>query len=400
MRLTAAVLVTAAAAILAATAGGAPAAEVTLRVERYFDPACTPLPGMAPSPNRGGCHRLRFAGTISSGAAGEYVSVLYQRCGSSGLGTSLVGAQTKEGGAWDTFWGVTSGTFRARWRNGTSNPVRFRDAVRISLAPVSAVRQRVFVSGDQDMKGRVVELHRLVAGQWRVLRRTRLVADRSSWGVNASATFTVRQRGLTLRAFVPAKSAAPCYAPTASETWTSGVRPGSPSAASTRVVDRTLLCSTSMQGGLRMASIRASSASGSGAYRQSPTISATGGSVQAYLTESSTSLSFDPERCTETSARSALTPGSLRPATPGPSGRSFDCETPRVVVRVRVVFREPAALESTRETSFQRFFARGGVAEAAVAIRTPSGKRLAFATISSSGKARLFAARSCLEDDT
>lgn len=400
IRLTAAVLVTAAAAALTTTAGGAPAAEVTLTVERYFDPACTPLPGMAPSPGRGGCHRLRFAGTISSGDAGEYVSVLYQRCGSGGLGTSLVGAQTKERGAWDTFWGVTSGTFRARWGNTLSSPVRFRDSVRLSVAPLSATRQRVYVNGDQDMKGRMIELQRLVSGQWRALRRTRLVADRSSWGVNSSATFTVRQAGLTLRAFIPAKSAAPCYAATASETWTSSVRPGTPSGTDARVIDRTLICSTDMQGGLRMASIRAASASGSGAYRQAPSLSTTGGSVQAYVTDSSTSLSFNPERCTETSARSALNAGRLRPATPGLSGRSFDCEAPRVVIRVRAVFREPAALESTREAGFERLFARGAVSEAAVAIRTPSGKRLVLATLSGSGTARLFTARSCIEDDT
>jgi hypothetical protein len=397
MRLTAAVLVTTAAAVLAATAGGAPAADVTLTVERYFDPACTPLPGMAPSPIRGGCPRLRFAGTISSGAAGEYVSVLYQRCGSSGLGTSLVGAQTNDRGAWDTFWGVTSGTFRARWGSALSSPVRFRDSVRLSLAPLGATRQRVYVSGDQEMKGRIVELQRLVSGRWRTLRRTRLVADRSSWGVNSSATFTVRQPGLTLRAFIPAKSAAPCYAATASETWTSGAaRPGTPSGAAARVIDRTLLCSTDMQGGVRMFSIRATGASGSGVYPQGPSIYASSGFSHSFASASSTSLSYGSEKCAETRARVRLEAGTLRPAPPGQSGRSFDCEAPRVLVRLRAVFRDPAALESNT----QSLFARGEVLEAAVAIRTPSGKRLAFATISASGKTRLFAAPSCVEDDT
>jgi hypothetical protein len=399
-RLAAALLVTSIAAALAATAGGAPAAEVTLTVERYFDPACTPVPGMAPSPIRGGCPRLRFAGTISSGAAGEYVSVLYQRCGSSGLGTSLVGAQTNDRGAWDTFWGVTSGTFRARWGSALSSPVRFRDSVRLSLARLSATRQRVYVSGDQDMKGRIVELQRLVSGQWRTLRRTRLVADRSSWGVNSSATFTVRQPGLTLRAFIPAKSAAPCYAATASETWTSGVRPGTPSGAGARVIDRTLLCATDMQGGIRMFSIRATSASGSDAYRQGPSIYASSGFSQVFASASSTSLSYGSEQCTQTRARVRLEAGTLRPARPGRSGRSFDCEAPRVLVRLRAVFREPAALESNSDSRSQTLFARGEVLEAAVAIRTPSGKRLAFATISASGKTRLFAAPSCVEDDT
>jgi hypothetical protein len=396
-RLSGAVLIAAAAAAVTASARGAPTADVTLKVERYFDPACTPLPGMAASPGGRGCPRLRFSGTIPSGAAGEYVSVLFQRCGTRGVGTALVGAQTGERGVWDTFWGVTSGTFRARWKTSTSKPVRFRDAVRLFVEPVGALRHRIYVSGDQDMAGRVIDLQRLVAGRWQLLRRARLMADRTSGGgVNSSATFTVRRPGLTLRAFIPAKSAAPCYAATASQTWTSGLRPG----AGARVFESTLVCATTMQGGLRMASIGARSASGSGAYRQGPSFSMTGGSVQVYVDETAATLSYDPERCTETSARTALSPGRLRSASPGPSGRSFDCETPRVVLRLRAVFREPAELESTRDGGFQRLVAEAAVSEAALAIRTPSGRRLAFANISPLAKARLFAGPSCIEDDT
>jgi hypothetical protein len=400
MRLTAAVLVTAAAAALAATAGSAPAADVTLKVERYFDPACTPLPGMAPSPNRGGCHRLRFAGTISSGVAGEYVSVLYQRCGSSGLGTSLVGAQTKERGAWDTFWGVRSGTFRARWGNSLSDPVRFRDSVWISVTKLSGFSHRVSVSGDQDMKGRIIELQRLVGGQWRLFRRARLVDDRITYGVNSTATFAVRKRGLVLRAFVPAKSAAPCYLPTASEQWTSGVASGT-SGLGARVIDRTLLCSTALQGGIRLVSIRAANANATG-LGQPPTLSVSSGFAQppGFAYASTAGLTLYPDRCKQTRARVPLEAGSLKRAPPGLTGRTFDCEAPpRVLLRIRAVFREPATLESNRYPGYQTLSAQGDVSEAAVAVRTPSGKPLAFAAISGS-KARLFAARGCVEDDT
>lgn len=109
-------------AILAAAATGAPSQRVTLTVQRYFDPACTPLPGMAPSAARGGCEKLRFSGTISSGASNEYVSVLHQGCGSTGLGTSLAGAQTRAGGAWEAEWWPAAGTFRARWGGSVSEP--------------------------------------------------------------------------------------------------------------------------------------------------------------------------------------------------------------------------------------------------------------------------------------
>jgi hypothetical protein len=400
MRLTAAVLVAVAAAALTPTSGGAPAAEVTLTVARYFDPACTPLPGMAPSPGRGGCHRLRFSGTISSGKAGEYVSVLSQRCGSSGLGTSLVGVQTAEGGAWETIWGVGSATFRARWENSVSDPVRFRDSVRLSLTKLSGFRHRVNVSGDQDMVGRIIELQRLVAGQWRLMRRARLVDDRVSYGVNSSAMFTVRRRGLVLRAFVPAKSAAPCYTATASEQWTSGVASGS-SGLGTRVIDRTLLCSTALQGGIRLVSIRASNA-GSTGPGQPASLSVSSGFAQppGFAYASTASLTLYPDRCKQTGVRVQLEAGNLRGATPGLSARSFDCETPaRVLLRIRAVFREPATLESNRYSGYQTLSAQGDVSEAAVAVRTPSGKPLAFAAISGS-KARLFTARSCSEDDT
>jgi hypothetical protein len=399
-RLAPALLVIAAAATLAATAGGVPAAEVTLRVERYFDPACTPLPGMAPSPNRGGCHRLRFAGTISSGAAGEYVSVLHQRCGSTGPGTSLVGAQTKERGAWDTFWGVTSGTFRARWNNNMSDPVRFRDSVRISVTKLSGFSHRVSVSGDQDMKGRIIELQRLVGGQWRLFRRARLVDDRITYGVNSTATFAVRKRGLVLRAFVPAKSAAPCYLPTASEQWTSGVASGS-SGLGTRVIDRTLLCSTALQGGIRLVTIGAANANATGPG-QPPLLSVSSGFAQppGFVYASTASLTLYPDRCKQTRVPVRLQAGKLRAATPGLSARYFDCETPpRVFLRIRAVFREPATLESNRDPGYQTLSAQGDVSEAAVAVRTPSGKPLAFAAISGP-KARLFTARSCVEDDT
>jgi hypothetical protein len=135
-----------------------------------------------------------------------------------------------------------------------SEPVRFRDSVRISVTKLSGLSHRVSVSGDQDMKGRIIELQRLASGQWRLLRRARLVDDRITYGVNSSATFTVRRRGLVLRAFIPARSAAPCYTATASEQWTSGV-PSDSSGLGSRVIDRTLLCATETQGGIRMFSI-------------------------------------------------------------------------------------------------------------------------------------------------
>jgi hypothetical protein len=388
-----------------ATATAASSADVTLVVERFFEPACGPVPGRSASPSRGGCHKLRFSGRISSGAPNEYVAVLHQRCGSSGVGTSIVGTQTGEGGLWEATWGLAAGTYRARWmdnagRIGTSDAVSYRGPLQLSLTRLSSFRQRVGVTGDQAMKGRIIELQRLVAGQWRLVRRSRLVADLGSFGMSSSATFSVRRRGIVLRAFVPAKSASPCYAATASDQWRSGPAPGAGLGA--RVIDRTMLCSTAVQGGLRMVTIDASSASGPDLILQGPSFSVTSGFARppGFASASKTSFTLYPDRCTGSGAIVSLKAGKLRGAAPGSSGRSFDCEAPRrVYLRLRAVFFEPAAVETSRESGYQTLFAHGQIAEAAVAIRTLSGKPLVFADFSGA-KARLFTARSCIEDTT
>jgi hypothetical protein len=375
------------AAIVAATATTASAQDVTLAVERVFG---------------GG---LRFSGRISSGAANEYVAVLHQRCGTDGLGTSVVGAQTGQGGFWEAMWGLTAGTFRARWmsnagRIGTSDPISYRGPLPLALTRLSGFRQRVGVTGDQDMRGRTVELQRLVAGQWRLMRRARLLPDLGSGGLSSSATFTVQRRGLVLRAYVPPQSASPCYAATASDQWRSGPPPGARTGA--RVIDRTFLCTTAMQGGIRMVSIGASSASGPDLIEEGPSFGVSSGFAKppGFMSASKTSFTLYPDRCAGSGAIVSLKAGKLRPAPPGPLGRSFDCEAPRrVYLRLRAVFFEPAALVDNRESGYRMLLAEGQISEAAVAVRTPSGRPLVFATFSGA-KTRLFTARSCIEDDT
>jgi hypothetical protein len=347
---------------------------------------------------------LRFSGRISSGAPNEYVAVLHQRCGSDGLGTSVVGAQTGQGGFWEAMWGLTAGTFRARWmsnsgRIGTSDPVSYRGPLQLSLTRLSGFRQRVGVTG-QDMSGRTVELQRLVAGQWRLVRRARLLSDIGAAGQSSSATFTVQKRGLVLRAYVPAQSASPCYAATASEQWRSGPAPGARSGA--RVIDRTFFCTTAMQGGIRMVSITASGARGPDLIAEGPSFGVSSGFAKppGFISASKTSFTLYPDRCTGSGAIVSLKAEKLRAAPPGPFGRSFDCEAPRrVYLRFRAVFFEPASLVDNRESGYRMLLAEGQIAEAAVAVRTLAGKQLLFASFSG-GKARLFMARSCIEDDT
>jgi hypothetical protein len=83
----------------------------------------------------------------------------------------------------------------------------------------------------------------------------------------------------------------------------------------------------------------------------------------------------------------------------GLSEREFECETPsRVLVRVRGVFRSPATFETTRHFGYPVLTASGEMTEASMAIRTQTGRPLAFASFNESGRARVFGGRSCTED--
>jgi hypothetical protein len=378
------------AAVVAATVA-APAdaqrEEVTLRMERFYDNACR-------------CYKLRFSGTLASGQANEYVAVVQQPCGQTGS-TSIAGASTREGGFWQaetTGSYAPSGSFRARWNNQLSEPVSHRADVPISVAQLGGGRVRVsvfsFSSSPLKLKGKVVELQRLSAGQWTRVRRARFSARRPG---AFTATFSVRARGMRLRAFVPAESAAPCYAATASEPWSSGAAaPG----GSDRIIDRTYLCSVAMQGGIRELSVSASGLVPTDfAPRRSFAVSSNW--PDGALTSASTDvMTLNPTRCAASRSRIPLESRGLQGGSVGAERRSFECETPaRVLVRIRGVFAARAAFTEDRTAlGHRQLKASGQVNEAALAIRTLSGKPFGFASFSASGGVRLFVARGCVDD--
>jgi hypothetical protein len=208
-----------AAAVLVSTAAAAPAADVTLAVDTYREPGSRFL------------WRIQFSGTLASGAGGESVTIMGQRCGQN-FSTAVAATTTRAGG----FWQVTPdfpsiaptdpATYRARWNDRLSEPVTIRPPIWIGRpAKQPGRRWTVFVHArlgspaSRDLRGRAVELQRLAAGQWTLVRRARLAAV----GRFASfqVAFVVPARGLRLRVFVPAKTAAPCYGPAASTTWKS-----------------------------------------------------------------------------------------------------------------------------------------------------------------------------------
>jgi hypothetical protein len=385
IRLTAAVLVVAVAtaAALAATAGGVPAADVTLRVERFWSEACR-------------CYKFRFAGSIASGAANEYVSLVQQKCGTS-FSTSVAGTSTREGGFWEVESNgpVGSGTFRARWNNHLSEPVTHRQDLSISITRLGGGRVRVGVNSfglPLKLKGKFVELQRLSAGQWTRIRRARFSARRPG---SFSATFTVKRRGLTLRAFVPAESAAPCYAATASKTWSTGT---AAPVGNDRVIDGTYTCSVAIQGGIRLLSIGASGLVPSDfSPRRSFGVSSNWGDGP-FAAATTESMSLNPTRCTAAQTPIPLVNRGLEGGLVGPERREFECEAPaRVRVRIRGVFAAPAAFVEDRTWGYRQLLAAGEVTEAVLAVRTLSGKPLGFASLSA-GSVRLFVARGCVDD--
>src|SRR5918994_4015623 len=97
------------------------------------------------------------------------------------------------------------------------------------------------------------------------------------------------------------------------------------------------------------------------------------------------------ELCNPTRARVPLTAAGLRGGAAAPLGSELKCDVPRrVLVRVRAVFESRAVLRGKEFES-----AHVPVREAKLAVRTVSGKPLAYATVSQTGQATLFTAKGC-----
>jgi hypothetical protein len=377
------------ATLLGASIVGAQREEVTIRLERFYDNACR-------------CYKLRFSGTIASGAANEYVAVLQQKCGT-GSATAIAGATTKQGGAWEadpvngTRPESDSSTYRARWNGRLSEPLVFRGELALWLTELAGGRYRVNVStasAPQNMNGRRVELQRLVAGRWTVASRARL----SGRGTTFTAIVTARARNQSFRIFVPRRSAAPCYVATTSQAFVAG-RPAEPGSAA--VIDRTLSCAAAIRGGLRMVEVRAFAGSEQPPLpRSAETGLHTNWTPDGTLVSGSTGgIQLNPRRCTAVSARVPLVTQGLRGGTATSAGVEYKCEATRsVLVRIRAVFHVPTKLELDQAFGYPSLQARGEVREVQLAVRSQSGRALAFATIAA-GKARLLAAPSCVEDE-
>jgi hypothetical protein len=199
-----------------------------------------------------------------------------------------------------------------------------------------------------------------------------------------------------------------------------------------RIVDRTLLCATSLSGGVYEieASSYAGTREGRSKWARLPFAVATTGDeasatevlknslvwISAGRPHAETQLGDYRDvggapvptafygtlavsrRCRTISTRIQLTSVGLTGGRVGQLGESFACGVPRrVLVRVRAVFESPTTLKGIDITtgSDPYLLTSTPVREARLAVRTQSGKPLVYATVAASGRSTLHTGKGC-----
>jgi hypothetical protein len=150
----------------------------------------------------------------------DVVTIEVRECGSNFLRT-FAELHPSMGGGWTTPAGsaITS-TYRATWRDATSGTVTIRQGANVGLERRRAgAGFNVAVSGKRSFWRKTVEVQRRRGSSWRTLKRVRLENSMSSTGVVSVSAATFRlavPKGTSLRAFLPAVQAGPCYVASAS----------------------------------------------------------------------------------------------------------------------------------------------------------------------------------------
>lgn len=156
--------------------------------------------------------------------------------------------------------------------------------------------------------------------------------------------------------------------------------------SATRIVDRTLRCTTGIQGGFPVIFVNGRSAYGDGGRTA-------GWPLPPGFT--SGAASFHDRRCVATRERVGFSRRGLLGGAAGQFGDEYQCKVPRsFLVRVRAVFREPVALRLLRDRS--AYSAEGRVDQGRIAVQTLAKKPLSYREVADSGRARVFTGRSCL----
>ena len=187
---------------------------------------------------------------------------------------------------------------------------------------------------------------------------------------------------------------------------------GDAATSSTKLVDRTLQCTTGLHGGARVIYLRAQSAYGEGEkleWLAQATVSAAGQPLPfkpnyrptlAGITAGwppppplpSGGIGFHGTRCTAGQGRVSLSSRGLTGGAASQLGDEYTCIVPKtMLIRIRASFRAPIELER-----LQGYYAANGrVQRGQIAVATLAGKPLVFAEVAESGSSRLFTSRGC-----
>jgi len=197
--------------------------------------------------------------------------------------------------------------------------------------------------------------------------------------------------------------------------WAGGVSsPADGSAHATRIVDRTLRCTTGVQGGVPVILVNARSAYGDGGqldWFAQAFIAAAGQAVPtrpgfqptlAGLTAGwpppggfrSGAVSFHNRRCAATRERVGFSRRGLVGGPAAQLGDEYQCRVPRaMLVRVRAEFTKPVALNLRDGRTY--YTADGRITQGQIAVQTLQRRPILYADVVDSGRARVFTTGSC-----
>jgi hypothetical protein len=187
------------AAVVAATAGAARRADVTI--------AAQPLV-------LGFAERVTLFGTIGTSKEGELVTLLVKECGVPGGYHAVSGTQSGEGGRWTTQLGLRSNsTFRAMWGSAQSAEisVQQRAAVQLLDRGSSTFLIRVFGVVRLDGKRVTIERYDRRTRLWKPIRTIVLGPSEFLGAAEKRGVKLAVPKGTTLRAVLPLAQARPCY---------------------------------------------------------------------------------------------------------------------------------------------------------------------------------------------
>ncbi len=193
------------------------------------------------------------------------------------------------------------------------------------------------------------------------------------------------------------------------------LQPSASGQSRSRIIDRTLLCSTGVQGGTRVIDVSAKTAFGKGGRLEwlgqivvttpgkpipgkpnsRPTVAGiTAGWPPPAALQSGGGLGFANKECRPASARVGFSRRGLLGFPASELGDEYTCRVQRtLLVRVRAEFRSPAALEISTDRTYRS--AIGRVESGQIAVRSLAGKPIVFADVSDSGRARIFTGANC-----